>query len=478
VTAPLTIEEAARALRAGATTSTELTEECIAQADRLDKKLGTYLVRCDDVARRDAARADDELAAGRDRGPLHGIPLAVKDILATDDCPTTAQSLVLDPTWGDQGDAVAVARLRAAGAVITGKTSTMEFAIGLPDASKPFPVPRNPWNTDLWSGGSSSGTANGVAAGLFFGGIGTDTGGSIRMPAAVCGVSGIKPTFGRVPKSGCVPLSWTLDHVGPVARTARDCALMLNAMAGYDASDPLCVDVPVPDFTAKLDGSLAGTRIGVQRRHLVDAPFVDASVIAAFEEAVAALAEGGAEVVEVEIPHYDLLDEACPVIIFSEAFAYHRRSLATRWHDFGDKTRVMVASGALYSGADYVQAQRVRRYVREQVDTILEGVDVIVTPTVGAAAPAVEGLDFLAALTLPIFTPVWNALGLPAMSVPSGFGASSMPAGLQIAGRHLGEATVLRVGDAYQQLTKWHLEVPPLAGQIVSNVQAPTPGAP
>ena len=184
----------------------------------------------------EARQADADFANGIDRGPLQGIPLGIKDIIATDNAPTTAQSLVLDPTWGDQGDAPVVARLRAAGAVITGKTSTMEFATGLPDADKPFPVPRNPWNTDHWPGGSSSGTGAGVAAGLFLGGLGTDTGGSIRGPAAYCAISGLKPTFGRVPKSGCVPLGYSLDHIGPMARSARDCAAMLQIIAGYDAA--------------------------------------------------------------------------------------------------------------------------------------------------------------------------------------------------------------------------------------------------
>ena len=457
---PLTILDAAAALRRGDTTSVELTEAAIARADAMDDDLGCYLHRCDDEARARARQADDELRAGNDLGPLHGVPLAVKDIVATSDGPTTAQSLVLDPAWGEQGDAPVVARLRAAGAVLTGKTSTMEFAIGLPDADKPFPVPRNPWNRERWAGGSSSGTANGIAAGLFYGGVGTDTGGSIRMPAALCGITGLKPTFGRVPKSGVVPLSWNLDHVGPMARTAGDCAVLLDVMAGYDASDPLCLDAPVPDHAAALTGSLTGVRVAVQRRHHVDAPFVDASAIARFEDAVATLESSGAVVEEVDIEAWDLLNEAVPPLFMPEAFAYHRPTMQTRWGDYFSTTRAMVASAVFYTATDHVQARRVRNHVRREVDALLQRFDVIAHPTAGAGAPNAVGLDFAAALMLPVFTGPWDALGLPAMSVPCGFTDDGMPVGLHLGGGHLAEATVLRVADGYQQVTDWHTRQP------------------
>src|SRR6185437_12844060 len=229
---PLSITEAATQLRDGSLSSADLTAAVLQRADRLDGALGTYLARFNDRAMASAEQADADLARGLDRGPLQGIPLGIKDIIAAADGPTTANSLVLDEAWGAGRDAPVVARLRAAGAVITGKVTTMEFAIGAPDPSKPFPLPRNPWDTRTWPGGSSSGTGSGVAAGLFLGGLGTDTGGSIRLPAAFCGVSGLMPTFGRVPKSGCAPLGYSLDHIGPLARTAEDCAAMLQVLAG------------------------------------------------------------------------------------------------------------------------------------------------------------------------------------------------------------------------------------------------------
>ena len=460
---PDTLAEAAAALRAGTVSSVELTLASIARADRLDEQLGTYLCRADDAALQAAKQADAELEAGHDRGPLHGIPVGVKDIVATVDLPTTAQSLVLDPRWGERDDAVVVARLRAAGAVITGKTTTMEFAIGLPDPTKPFPIPRNPWALDRWAGGSSSGTANGVAAGIFWAGIGTDTGGSIRMPSALCGITGIKPTFGRVPKSGVVPLSWSFDHVGPMARTARDCALMLDVLAGHDPSDPLCADVAIDPYAAGLDGSVAGLRIGVLRHHHVDAPFVDASAIAAFESALAALDAGGAQVEEIDVPAWDILNEACLPIFMSEALTYHRRNLAERWEDYGSFTRQMITSALFYTAVDHVQAQRVRHFVASKVDDILSEVDVIATPTAGAGAPLVDNLDFVSALTLPVFTAPWNALGLPTISAPCGFTDDGLPVGLQLAGRRFDESTVLRAADGFQALTDWHTRRPPLA---------------
>ena len=461
MTTPETIADAAARLRAGAVTSVELTRAAMARADAVDKDLGVYLHRRDDDALADAERADADFADGVDRGPLQGIPLGVKDVVATRDEPTTAQSLVLDPSWGHGVDAPVVARLRAAGAVLTGKTTTMEFAAGCPDAEKPFPVPRNPWDPEKWAGGSSSGTASGVATGCFLGGVGTDTLGSVRGPAAFCGVSGIKPTFGRVPKSGVVPLAWSFDHVGPLARSARDCALLLQVMAGHDAHDPTSVDAPVPDYTAALDGSVDGLRVGVERDHHTRLDGVDPASVERFEAAVAVLEATGATTTEVSIPDFDALKTASAVVALSEAFTYHRRNLQERWTDYGRDTRLILGAGALFSAADLRQAQRVIATARRRVDALLESVDVIVTPTAGTGAPFVDGLAFPILLSLPIFTVVWDGLGHPALTVPMGFTDAGLPLGLQIVGRHWDEATVLRVGDAYQRDTDWHLRVAP-----------------
>jgi Asp-tRNA(Asn)/Glu-tRNA(Gln) amidotransferase A subunit family amidase len=455
---PLTVQEAAAAFRDGTLTSVELTTALLARADRLDPELGTFLARFDGPALERAAHADDELRAGHDRGPLHGVPIGVKDILAAAEGPTTAQSLVLDPAWGAGKDAPVVRRLREAGAVIVGKTTTMEFAIGLPDPAKPFPVPRNPWDTSTWAGGSSSGTGNGVAAGMFLAGVGTDTGGSIRIPAAFCGVTGHMPTFSLVPKSGCTPLGFTLDHVGPLARSAWDCAAMLTAMAGHDPSDPYSADRSVPDYVAALDGVLAGTRIGVVSFPDQMAP----GVRSCFDDAVATLGRLGAETTGVVIPLYHEVTAASLVTMAAEACAYHHNDLASRWGDYAHRTRVMVTWGALVSGADYVQAQRVRRVGQRALAGVLGEVDLIVTPTTSVTAPPLASMDNVGEMLGRIHTPYWDAVGNPVLAVPIGF-ADGMPVSMQIAGSPFADAAVLRAGDAYQRVTDWHRRVPELA---------------
>jgi aspartyl-tRNA(Asn)/glutamyl-tRNA(Gln) amidotransferase subunit A len=460
---PLSVKDASERLRSGALSSVELTQAVLARADELDPQLGTYLARFDEAALASAATADAELAAGLDRGPFHGIPVGVKDILAASEGPTTAQSLILDPAWGAGKDAPIVRRLRQAGAIITGKVTTMEFAIGMPDAGKPFPIPRNPWNLATWPGGSSSGTGNGIAAGLFLAGIGTDTGGSIRIPAAFCGVSGLMPTFGRVPKSGCTPLGYSLDHVGPLARSVWDCAAMLQVLAGYDASDPDCLDVPVPDYLDALDGSLAGVRIGVERRHHFPADS-DPAVRPSFEAAVAELERLGATLVEVELPYVDEIQAALMVIAASESLAYQMVDARSRWGDFFEGTRAMLARGALVSGADYVQAQRLRRAVQRQVQALFGQVDAIVMPTaaVGAFSYGEDALLDIDRLFKQVFTSYWDAMGNPALVVPMGFTAERLPLSLQIVSRPFDEALALRIGHAYQQAADWHTLLPPL----------------
>jgi aspartyl-tRNA(Asn)/glutamyl-tRNA(Gln) amidotransferase subunit A len=463
---PLTADEAAAALRAGAVTSVELTTEMLARADVLDPELGTYLARFDDAALAAAGRADEELAAGTDRGRLHGIPIGIKDILAMAEGPTTANSLVLDPAWGAGKDAPVVARLEAAGAVITGKLTTFEFANGWGDSTKPFPTPRNPWDLSTWPGGSSCGTGNGIAAGLIYAGIGTDTGGSIRIPAAFCGTTGLKPTFGRVPKSGCVPFGYSLDHVGPLARTARDCAAMLAVIAGFHASDESCANRPVDDYMAALSGDLTGLRVGVERAHHFSAES-DPALEDRFDRALDVLTSLGATLVEVELPYFAEVETARVISMSAEAFAYHRGDLQSRWDDYFPRTRATVARGALVTSADYVQAQRVRRVALGDLQQLFGGVDVIAMPTIGCGAPQVEGLaEDLGRLGRLLYTSYWNATGYPALALPIGFNAAGLPLSLQLAGRPFEEATVLRAGDAYQSVTDWHRRVPEIAQRL------------
>jgi aspartyl-tRNA(Asn)/glutamyl-tRNA(Gln) amidotransferase subunit A len=461
---PSTIADAAAALRSGSLTSVALTGEVLRRADALDATLGTYIARFDETALQAAAQADADFGSGIDRGPLQGIPLGLKDIIAAREGATTACSKVLHPDWGRGVDAPVVARLRAQGAVITGKTATMEFAMGAPDAEGPFPIHRNPWDLDRWPGGSSAGTGTGVAAGLILGGLGSDTGGSVRIPAALSGISGLKPTFGLVPKSGVVPLGYSLDTVGPMARTARDCALILQAIAGRSADDPTSVHRPVPDYAAALNGNASGLRIGVERDHHTSVEGFDAACRERFEGAVRALERSGAEIIEVHFDGYPVVTAAALLTSAGESLAYHRKNLQERFGDYSRAARASLSMGAFHSAADYVQAQRVRAWGLATLRRVLGECDVIVTPTLGRPAPLVTD-DFWAMMEW-TYTPAWNLLGTPAMSVPMGPVDHGLPSGLQIIGGRFDDATVLRVADAYQHVTDWHTRIPDLATSV------------
>jgi aspartyl-tRNA(Asn)/glutamyl-tRNA(Gln) amidotransferase subunit A len=468
----LTITDAAAALRAGETTSVELVEHAIALSEAVDGEVGSFLNRFVDQSL-DAARAvDAALAAGQDPGPLAGIPLGIKDIITTSEAPSTAQSLVLDPAWSD-GDAVVVSRLRDAGGIVMGKTTTMEFAIGMPDPTKPFPIPRNPWDLARWAGGSSSGSGSSVATGAVLGALGTDTGGSIRIPAAFCGITGLMQTFGRVPKSGCVPLGYTLDHIGPMARSARDCALMLSVLAGYHPSDVTAIDVPVPDYLAGLTGDLSGVRIGVDRLTAVAGDQADPALPGVLDSAIAELRGRGATVIDVELPLYAEMTVAAIVIMVCEAMAYHLPDLQSRWSDYFAGTRSMIGSAVFYSAADYVQAQRVRRVGQKALAALFEQVDLLLTPTSSAGATAFDDMKTMVSGAVAggfgaVHTPYWDTAGNPVLTVPVGFTADGLPLGMQLIGRAFDETLVLRAGDAYQQVTDWHLQVPPIVADAMA----------
>ncbi|MGI8857719.1 MAG: amidase [Thermomicrobiales bacterium] len=457
---PRTIVEAGAWLRSGKITATALTEAMLARCHAAQERLGAFNVITDDTAMAAARAADVDFARGVDRGPLQGIPLAIKDLIATSDAPTTANSRVLDPAWGQRADATVVRKLRTAGAVLLGKTVLHEFAIGWPDPATGFPIARNPWDPGRTPGGSSSGTGTAVCAGLALGGIGSDTGGSIRGPASYCGISGIKPTFGRVSKEGCVPLGYSLDNLGPLTRTVRDCAIMLEAIAGFDPADPCTVNLPVPSMTAGLDGTLAGVRIGIPRDYFFTAPDLDAEVQATVRAAIDAMRDAGATVVDVDLPYTESAAAAYRVTISAEAYAYHEQDLRERPELYGTHTRLRLMHGMLYTAADFVQAQRVRSVVRAAWAAAIRDVDVLITPTSVAVAPTFAGYDGTKVDTSPAFTGVWNLVGFPALSVGCGFSKEGLPIGMQIVGAPFTEPTVFRVGDAYQRITDWHTRAP------------------
>ena len=329
---------------------------------------------------------------------------------------------------------------------------------GANDPDGPFPIHRNPWALDRWPGGSSSGTGTGVAAGLILGGLGSDTGGSVRIPSALCGISGLKTSYGLVPKSGVVPLGYSLDTVGPMARTAHDCALLLQAIAGPSSEDPSTRLLPVPDYVARLDGDLSGLRVGVERDHHTGLAGFDPACRTRFEQAVVELEALGAEIVEVHFDGYPILTTAAMVTSAAESHAYHRKDLQERFLEYGREARASLSLGAFYNSADYVQAQRVRTWGLATLDRILGQCDVIVTPTIGLPAPLL-GDDYWAMMEW-TFTPAWNHLGTPAMSIPMGPIGGGMPSGLQVIGGLFDDATVLRVGDAFQRVTDWHDQLP------------------
>jgi aspartyl-tRNA(Asn)/glutamyl-tRNA(Gln) amidotransferase subunit A len=354
------------------------------------------------------------LQSGRDRGALLGIPIGYKDVIATEGVRTTAHSRVL-LDWSPTEDASVVRRMRRAGVVQLGKHALHEFAYSRPDLDTPFPPARNPWNTEYEPGGSSSGSAAAVAAGLCFGAIGTDTGASVRKPAAYCGVVGVKPTYGRVSRRGAVPLSWTLDHIGPIARYVEDAAFLLRAIAGHDPKEPTSSRRRVDDYAATLHRDIDGLRLGVPRAWLHDAGGIDSDVGEAFEEAVTTLARLGAVPVDVDASAFIQARDVTLVIVASEAYAYHELGLQEVGHLYGAGFRAQVLEGAMLSAADYIQALRARSVIAGEIDRVFSEVELVVSPTMATAAGPIVDAEPARRYGRPNFTSPYNLCGLPAV---------------------------------------------------------------
>jgi aspartyl-tRNA(Asn)/glutamyl-tRNA(Gln) amidotransferase subunit A len=447
------------AIHAGKLSSVEATEAYLRRIERHDGVLRAYITVMADRALAAATTADAELQHGRRRGPLHGVPVALKDLIAVAGVRMTAGSRVLADHVPAR-DADATERLHAAGAVVLGKLSMHEFAFGRPVTDGPFPTGRNPWDVTREPAGSSSGSAVAVAAGLCAGALGSDTGGSIRGPAARCGIVGLKPTYGLVSRRGVVALSWSLDHVGPMTRGVHDAAMLLQAIAGEDPGDPSTRGARVGDYTGQLEAGVGGITLGLLRRFYVDFPGLHAEVrtaaLAAFDE----LARQGAAIQDVDAPTLDLAG-AIWVTYLSEVYEFHRQTLRDRPQDYGEGLRGRAWMGALVTASDFLRAQRLRARLRREVLALLGRVDALVFP--GQAAPAQRFEDL--ALTSVIvpgsrYTNVWNLLGLPAVVVPCGFSREGLPLSIQIVGRPFDEATVLRIARAYERATDWHTRRP------------------
>jgi aspartyl-tRNA(Asn)/glutamyl-tRNA(Gln) amidotransferase subunit A len=428
----------------------ELVDSALDRIEATEGALGAFACVTPELARKAAAQAEQEIAAGRYLGPLHGIPLGVKDLYDTAGVPSTSSSKVRADRVPD-ADAVAVERLLGAGMIMVGKTHTHEFAYG-----GITPTTRNPWDTGRIPGGSSGGSGAAVASGGCMVGLGTDTAGSIRIPASLCGTVGLKPTYGRASRRGVASLSWSLDHVGPLARNVYDCALVLNTIAGFDRLDPACVDVPVPDYTAGLDGGVAGLRVGVPSNYYFDQVHED--VAAAVHAAIGVLEGLGAELREVTIPYADQILAAEWGILLPEASAYHQETLRSMGDLYQEDVRLFLEVGELVLATDYIRALRVRTLMQQAWAVMFDEIDVLVSPAMPLAAPEVgatevtwsDGSTEDVTTALVRLTSPGNLTGLPTLSLPVGFDAAGLPLGMQVTGRPFDEATVLRVGTAYE----------------------------
>ena len=463
----LTVAEAGRAIAEGRLSPIAMTEAYLERIDALDGELHSYVTVLHEAARA-AAR---EIAAGRPRGPLHGIPIGLKDIYKTNDIRTTAGSRRYEHHVPEE-DAESWVRLRDAGAILLGKHETHEFAIGGPDFGLPFPPARNPWNTAHYPSGSSSGSAVAVAAGLCAAAMGSDTGGSIRGPAAYCGIVGLKPTYGRVSRRGVFPLSYSLDHCGPLTRTVEDCAILMQALAAYDPQDPASADVPVPDYRAALTPRLDGLRIGVIR-HFHERDAADfgadsapsAAYVGAFDAACRTLESLGARLVDLHLSPLIAYLDANRLIMLAEAYALHEADFRERPHLFGRLMFARVGLGAFLTAADYVEAVRQRRELAVEFARALTDVDVAISANATGPAPRIDQVPFWGVYERASYTGPYNLTGSPALSVPIGF-EDGLPLAFQIAGKAFDEAGVLRVGHAFERATEFHRQRPPIAASL------------
>ena len=459
-----TIAEAARGFRGGALSPVEVTALCLERIDRHDRLLHAYHAVFADEAMAAAREAEEALGRGEDLGPLHGIPVALKDVFYWKGRKTTSNSRVmLDFEAGE--DAGVVTRLKQAGAVLLGQLNTYEFTFGgRPSTEPPFPPALNPWNTGRITGGSSSGSGTAVAAGLCLGALGTDAGGSIRLPAAFCGIAGLKPTIGRVSAHGDMPLTYSFDCVGPMTWTSEDAAIMLQVLAGHDARDPMSADVPVPDYLSGLEDGVEGLRVGLIRHFHTDDFAAPPEIVAAVDGVADTLAGLGAEVDEVSVSPLIDWHAVGRVLVPAEAFAIHEERLQTRWEEYGRLARNRLMLGSLFRAVDYIQAQRRRTELLAELEAVLARCDIVVTTGMLTPAPPLDDTEPFPFIDVPTIGIPFNLTAHPCHVVRAGFFPDGMPIGAQIAGRHWDEATVLRAAHAFERAAGLNDRRPPLGG--------------
>jgi len=454
----LTLASAARMIARKEISPVELTEAALARIDRLNPDICAFITVMSDQALDRARDAERKIASGY-TSPLQGVPVSVKDLYDINGIRTTAGAKVFA---GDtpQQDATAVKKLKDAGAVIIGKTNLHEFAFGVTTVNPYYGTARNPWDRDRISGGSSGGSASAVALGMGVGSLGSDTGGSIRIPASLCGIVGMKPTYGRVSLHGVVPLAWSMDHAGPMTKTVEDSAILLGVISGHDPKDANTRNVEVPRFAEALTGNIKGVRAGIPKEYFYER--LDPEVNNAVRTALRNLERLGAELTDVDLPAARVNRAVWTQIASPEAYSYHEHLLRKHADSYGSHVRARIEAGQFLLSIDYVRAQRARALMKQQCKAAFEHVDVIVTPTVPIQAPRIDqiqdpwgGGPEPAVTSLPRFTRFFNIVGLPTISIPCGFTSEGLPIGVQIAGKAFDESTVLRVAHAYEQDARW-----------------------
>jgi aspartyl-tRNA(Asn)/glutamyl-tRNA(Gln) amidotransferase subunit A len=457
----LDIAEASRLIASKQLSPVELTRAYLERIEALNDKLHAYLTVTADLALQQARAAEQEILNNGPRSPMHGIPFALKDIYDTAGIATTGHSrLTRDRVPGT--NSACTERLLHAGGILLGKLATHEFATGGPSYDLPWPPANNPWLLDRFPGGSSSGAGAAVAAGLAPAAMGSDTGGSIRLPAAFCGLAGLKPTFGRVSKRGVLPLAWSLDNCGPLTWTVVDCAIMLQVVAGHDRRDPSSANVPAPDYRDGIEDGIAGMRIGLVRHWYDRDATAEPAAREAMQAAVHVLQELGAEVIDVELPLLQQFQACNRIITMCEAFSIHAHHLANRPEDYGAVTRYRILPGAMMGAADYLAALRQQRECAAQTLAVLDKVDVLLTATTYGPAPVQASMRAEANFARPPLTNPFNLTQLPAISICNGFSDEGLPLAMQIAARRFDEATCLKVARAYEKATPWRQRRPEL----------------
>jgi aspartyl-tRNA(Asn)/glutamyl-tRNA(Gln) amidotransferase subunit A len=457
----ITLAEAGELIRKRQLSPVELTIACLERIERLDPVLNCFITLTPDVAIEQARLAEQALhSADFSPGPLHGIPIALKDLFDIAGILTTAGSTFFRERIPGL-DAAVVARLKQAGGILLGKLNMHEIALGVTNVNPHFGACRNPWNTDRITGGSSGGSAAALASGMCLASLGSDSGGSIRIPASLCNITGLKPTYGRVSLRGVLPLSWHTDHVGPMARSVLDAAIVLGVIAGYDPEDPSSILAPPDDTLEHIQDGVRGWRIALAGDEYFRE--VDPEITAAVQEAARTFESLGAHIEMVEFPGARLAAQANGLMVTSDAAAFHRERLQSSPYGFGADVLQRLNSGAAYSSTEYVLARRTQTTLRRQFELFFTGYDLLLTPTTPVTAPLIAGPDAVEqARLLTRFTAPFNLTGLPALSLPCGITQGGLPIGLQIVAAPWGEANLLRAGHAYQLATDWHTRRPAL----------------